>query len=48
VKSERKKNEKYLAGPVARIAAHKLGIDLSFVSGTGPHNVIMKEDVLKS
>ena len=39
------KNEKFLAGPVARSLAEKLGVDLSYVKGSGPHNVILREDV---
>jgi pyruvate/2-oxoglutarate dehydrogenase complex dihydrolipoamide acyltransferase (E2) component len=37
-----------MVGPVARMLAYKLGVDLSYVRGTGPSHVILKEDVQKS
>ncbi|MDO6565098.1 dihydrolipoyllysine-residue acetyltransferase [Amphritea sp. 1_MG-2023] len=39
------KNKKVHAGPAVRAIAREFGVDLSLVSGTGPRNRILKEDV---
>ena len=39
------KNKSVHAGPAVRAIAREFGVDLSLVSGTGPRNRILKEDV---
>lgn len=40
-----KKNKTVHAGPAVRAIAREFGVDLSLVTGTGPRNRILKEDV---
>ncbi len=43
--SRSSENAKAHAGPATRKMARKLGVDLGKVSGTGPHDRILKEDI---
>ncbi|PLX09975.1 MAG: dihydrolipoamide acyltransferase [Marinilabiliales bacterium] len=42
---DKKPKKKALATPVARAMAKELGVDISKVTGTGPANRVMKEDI---
>ena len=48
VVSEKAKEKKVLATPVARQMAKDLGVDIRKVQGTGPNGRVMKEDIRKA
>ncbi len=46
--SEKSREKKVLATPVARQMAKDLGVDITKVQGTGPNGRVMKEDIRKA
>jgi pyruvate dehydrogenase E2 component (dihydrolipoamide acetyltransferase) len=46
-KQEKTINKKVLATPVARALAKDLGVDIDLITGTGPAQRVMKDDILK-
>ncbi|WP_375635267.1 E3 binding domain-containing protein, partial [Bartonella sp. AA5SXTY] len=48
VMQQGKKGMRFFASPLARRLATQVGLDLSLVSGSGPHGRIIKRDVEKA